>query len=97
MPSVAVPIATTTGWALRRSEYGENDGCEGAGQYIPFKATKAERLLTNDPRLSVQERYQTHQGYIEAIRKSVQTLVEQRFLLPEDADIYIRSAQESKM
>lgn len=97
LPPVAVPIATTTGWALRRSEYGENDGCEGAGQYIPFKATKAERLLTNDPRLSIQERYQTHQGYVEAIRKSVQKLVEQRFLLSEDADVYIRSAQESRL
>ncbi|GAB3780494.1 hypothetical protein GCM10028818_32800 [Spirosoma horti] len=97
LPSVAVPIATTTGWALRRSEYGENDGCEGAGQYIPFKATKAERLLTNDPRLSIQERYQTHQGYVEAIRKSVQKLVEQRFLLADDAAVYIKGAQENKM
>ena len=34
---------TTTGWALRRAEFGENDGCEAAGQYIPFKATHAER------------------------------------------------------
>lgn len=97
LPPVAVPIATTTGWALRRSEYGENDGCEGAGQYIPVKATKAERLLANDPRLSVQERYQTHKGYVEAVRKSVQKLVEQRFLLADDAEVYIKAAQESKM
>ncbi|AKD58363.1 hypothetical protein SD10_06185 [Spirosoma radiotolerans] len=97
LPPVAVPIATTTGWALRRSEYGENDGCEGSGQYIPFNMTKAERLLANDPRLSVQERYQTHEDYVEAVRKSVQKLVEQRFLLAEDAEAYVKAAQESKM
>jgi hypothetical protein len=97
LPPVAVPIATTTGWALRRSEFGENDGCESAGQYIPFKATKAERLSASDPRLSVEERYKTHVGYIATVRKSAQKLVEQRFLLAEDAEIYIRAAQESKL
>jgi hypothetical protein len=97
LPPVAVPVATTTGWALRRSEYGENDGCEGVGQYIPFKATKAERLSASDPRLSIQERYPTHEGYVDAVRKSVQKLVEQRFLLVEDAEMYIKAAQESKL
>ncbi|GAB3030875.1 alpha/beta hydrolase domain-containing protein [Spirosoma pulveris] len=97
LPPVASPIATTTGWALRRAEYGENDGCEGAGQYIPFKATKAERLSTNDPRLSIQERYQTHEGYVNAVRKSVQLLIKQRFLLAEDGEQYIKAAQERKL
>ncbi len=95
LPPVAVPTATTTGWALRRAGFGENDGCEGSGQNIPFKTTKAERSSTNDPRLSLQERYETHDGYVEAIQKSVQALAAQRFLLPEDAQQYIKSARES--
>ncbi len=95
LPPVAVPTATTTGWALRRADFGENEGCESAGQHIPFKLTRAERTAISDPRLSVQERYATHDGYVEAVRKSVRALVEKRFLLAEDAEQYIKTAQES--
>src|SRR5207244_10565042 len=63
LPAVEAPIGTTTGWALRRSDFGENDGCEAAGQYIPFKRTRAERLAAGDPRLSLEERYKDHDGY----------------------------------
>ena len=95
LPPVAVPTATTTGWALRRAGFGENDGCEGAGQYIPFKKTKAERLATNDPRLSLEERYQTHAGYVKAVTQAVNTLLTQRLLLPDDAREYIKTAEAS--
>ena len=97
LPSVAAPTATTTGWALRRAEFGENEGCEGSGQNIPFKATKAERLAVNDPRLSLEERYKTHEGYVTAIRRSVQELMKQRLLLSEDALEYIKNAEESNV
>ena len=57
LPPVEAPVATTTGWALRREGFSENEGCESDGQHIPFKKTKAERLAAGDPRLSLQERY----------------------------------------
>ncbi len=95
LPPVAVPTATTTGWALRRAGFGENEGCEGAGQNIPFRVTKAERVAANDPRLSLTERYQTHKGYVTAVRRWAEELVKQRFLLPEDAQNYIQSAEAS--
>ncbi|KAA9355312.1 alpha/beta hydrolase domain-containing protein [Larkinella humicola] len=95
LPPVAVPVATTTGWALRRTGFGENEGCEGAGQYIPFKVTKAERASANDPRLSLQERYQTHAGYVEAVRKAAQNLAKRRLLLAEDVQQYVKTAEES--
>lgn len=97
LPPVAVPTATTTGWALRRAEFGGNDGCEGAGQYIPFRQTKAERLAANDPRLSIEERYKTHEGYVTAVRRVVQQLVSQRLLLPADAQQYIQVAESSSV
>ncbi|MBD2755863.1 alpha/beta hydrolase domain-containing protein [Spirosoma validum] len=97
LPPVAAPTATTTGWALRRADFGENEGCEGSGQYIPFKTTKAERLAVNDSRLSLEERYKTHDGYVAAVRRSVQELVERRFLLAADAQEYIKNAQESNV
>ena len=43
LPDVRVPLNTYTGWALRAAGLGENDGCEGSGQRIPFPATKAAR------------------------------------------------------
>ena len=95
LPPVAAPTATTTGWALRRTDFGENEGCEGAGQNIPFKLTKADRLAANDPRLSLEERYHTHEGYVTAVRRSVQDLLKQRFLLAEDAQAYIQNAEAS--
>ncbi|GAA4408490.1 alpha/beta hydrolase domain-containing protein [Nibrella viscosa] len=100
LPPVAAPVATTTGWALRREGFGENDGCESAGQYIPFKKTKAERLSVSssgliDPRLSLEERYKTHQGYMKAVRQTAQTLARQRLLLDEDVQKYIQEAEAS--
>ena len=89
------PIATTTGWALRRDGFGENDGCEASGQHVPFKTTKAERLAAGDPRLSLEERYKTHDGYVAAVTKAAEKLEKQRFLLPADVQEYIKQAQAS--
>jgi hypothetical protein len=53
LPDVTVPLATYTGWALRRGAQA-NDGCEAAGQYIPFAKTTANRVASGDPRPSVE-------------------------------------------
>ncbi len=97
LPPVAVPVATTTGWALRRAGFGENDGCEAAGQNIPFASTQAERLLTNDPRASLVERYGTHANYVTAVTAAAQQLVSRRLLLREDADRYVSAANASNV
>ena len=95
LPEVAAPIATTTGWALRRAGFSENEGGEADGQHIPFKTTKAERLAAGDPRLSLEERYQDHDGYVRAVTKAAKKLEAQRFLLPADVKWYIEAAQAS--
>ena len=97
LPQVEAPIATTTGWALRRAGFGENDGGESDGQHIPFKTTKAERLAAGDPRLSLEERYQDHDGYVKAVTKAAKQLEEQRFLLPADVQRHIDAAQASSV
>ncbi|UFH53757.1 alpha/beta hydrolase domain-containing protein [Spirosoma sp. KNUC1025] len=97
LPNVAVPTATTTGWALRQAAYGENEGCEGAGQYVPFRSTKAERLAANDPRLSLEERYHTHEGYVTAVKKAVDELVKKRLLLADDVQEYLKTAEDSNV
>jgi hypothetical protein len=95
LPPVAAPIATTTGWALRRAGFSENEGGEADGQHIPFKTTRAERLAAGDPRLSLEERYQDHDGYVKAVTQAARKLEQQRFLLPEDVQKYIEEAQAS--
>lgn len=97
LPEVEAPVATTTGWALRRAGFSENEGCESDGQHIPFKATKAERIVAGDPRLSLEERYQDHDGYVKAVTKAAQKLGKQRFLLPDDVQRYINAAQASNV
>lgn len=95
LPAVAAPVGTTTGWALRRSGFGEPDGCEAAGQYIPFTRTRSERLATGDPRLSLEERYKNHEGYVSAVAAAVNALEKRRLLLPDDAKRYVAEAQVS--
>jgi hypothetical protein len=84
LPAVTVPLATYTGWALRRGIWA-NDGCEAAGQYIPFAGTKADRLASGDPRPSVEERYPSFAEYQSAVHRSIDGLVKDRLLLCEDA------------
>jgi len=84
MPPVEAPIATTTGWALRRAGFSENEGREENGQHIAFRRTKADRLAIGDPRLSLEERYKDHAGYVKAVQKAAEKLEKQGFLLPVD-------------
>jgi Alpha/beta hydrolase domain len=97
LPPVEAPIATTTGWALRRAEFGENEGCEANGQHIAFKSTRAERLAAGDPRRSLEERYASHDGYVAAVTKAAEKLQQQRFLLPADVQRYIEQAAASNV
>ena len=95
MPGVAAPTATTTGWALRRDEFGGPDGCESDGQNIPFAATKAERKASGDPRKSLQERYRDHDGYVKAVAKAARKLQKDGFLVEEDVQRFIAEAEAS--
>jgi hypothetical protein len=84
LPDVAVPLGTYTGWALRSGPQA-GDGCEAAGQFIPFAKTAAERKASGDPRLSLEERYASLAAYVTRVRVAVDDLVSRRLLLREDA------------
>jgi Alpha/beta hydrolase domain len=85
LPDVTVPLATYTGWALRRGPHA-HDGCEAAGQYIPFPKTKALREMSGDPRRSIEERYPSFEKYYDQVKRAVENMVRDRLLLCEDAD-----------
>ena len=86
-------MATTTGWNLRSAAFSLNDGCESTGTLIPFAPTVAARL-PGDPRLSLDERYGSHAGYVAAVTAAANTLAAQRLLLPADVQAYISAAQQ---
>jgi len=90
LPELTVPLATYTGWGLRSGVWA-NDGCESSGQYIPFKATKADRIAAGDPRPAVEERYHSYTQYRNKVVEAVDRLVRRRFMICDDTqDIVTR-------
>ncbi|MFG3023699.1 LLM class flavin-dependent oxidoreductase [Streptomyces sp. NPDC048254] len=94
-PMVAVPLATYTGWNTRAPGQGHGALHEFSGSTFPFAATEDERLITGDPRPSVQKRHQDADGYATAIRAAAEDLVARRFLLAEDVDRAVAAADWS--
>jgi hypothetical protein len=91
------PLGTYLGWNVIRAGFFAGQGCGFSGGYVPFARTKAERLANNDPRLSLEERYGTQDGYLCVVRRAAEQAVTDRFLLPEDAQRLIAEATASKV
>jgi Mg-chelatase subunit ChlI len=56
-----------------------------AGSYIPFAKTKEE----------LEERYKDNADYVRKLALAARTLIEERFLLPEDAERIISAARKT--
>jgi hypothetical protein len=89
------PLGTYLGWNITAEGFHKDKLCMYAGGMVPFARTHAERIANGDPRLSLEERYGTHAGYVEAVRKAAANAVAQRFLLQKDADALITAAEAS--
>jgi hypothetical protein len=88
-----VPIGTYTGWNQYRADWFPDQPCTLVGSFVPFAATKAERIAAGDPRLSLEERYPTPGAYITAMRIATDKLISARFLLPDDAARLVAEAE----
>lgn len=85
LPELAVPLATYTGWNLFNERSGPTDVVSSMqGSFIPFARTRAEREQMNDPRRSVEERYQSRDQYLALVSKAATALVEKGYLLKDD-------------
>lgn len=91
------PLGTYLGWNVTRSGFYKGRVCGFSGGFLPFAKTKAEREATGDPRLSLEERYRDHAGYVAAVKAAVERLSQQKFLLPVDAERLIREAEASNV
>ena len=80
-----VPLGTYTGWNPIGSGILKGRERSLAGGYIPFAKTRAERLASEDPRLSIEERYPSLHAYVAAATREAAALVADRWLLPDDA------------
>jgi hypothetical protein len=84
---VAVPLATYTGWNLRRRAAGAEAMLAAlSGSYLPLPRTEAERKVAGDPRESVEKRYGSFTEYRRRWEKEAAGMVQQRYLLKEDAE-----------
>ena len=97
LPAVQVPLGTYTGWNLRPCGLAEDELAGLLGSYIPFAKTQTERRKTGDPRLSLEERYKDRADYVRQVSRAARILVEQRYLLPEDAERLIAEAKNTEL
>lgn len=104
------PLGTYVGWNLATTGWYGPDASNGPGSvaqvfagagnsggYLPFWDTRANRTSDGDPRLSLEERYGTHDGYVCVVTAAANQAVQQRFLLPSDATTLISNAAASNV
>jgi hypothetical protein len=89
------PLGTYTGWNPVASGFFKGHIQALGGGFLPFAKTKAERTSKGDPRLSLEERYGTHDGYVARVRAATARLVAQGFMLQDDAERLIGEAEKS--
>jgi hypothetical protein len=97
LPAIQIPRGTYTGWNLQRRGLAEDELSGLLGSYIPFPKTRAECYRNRDPRPSLQERYKNTADYVRQVAHAARSLVEQRYLLPEDAERMINEAKKLRM
>jgi Alpha/beta hydrolase domain len=91
------PLGTYLGWNVVKAGFHQGQLCNYAGGMVPFAKTKAERLANEDPRLSLEERYGSHEGYVQTVKASAQKAMAAGFLLKQDADALIDQADKSNV
>ena len=91
-----VPLGTNTGWNIRSGSRSP-DLCGLNGSYIPFEKDAASRQKKGDPRLSLEERYHDHKGFVKAVDKASSDLVKERFMMKEDATTFMKAAATAQI
>ena len=93
LPDVEVPLATHSGWGLRKAGFAEGQLCGLNGVYVPLSRDAAERAAKRDPRPSIAERYATQDMYVQRVRAAAEQLQAQGYLLAEDVPRWVERAR----
>jgi Alpha/beta hydrolase domain len=91
LPTLVAPVATHTGWNLRKAGFAEGALCGNIGSMIPFAKTKEDRQKAGDPRLSLAERYPNPGDRAAVIERTARQLVQDRLLLEDDVQSYLQA------
>jgi Alpha/beta hydrolase domain len=91
------PLGTYLGWNITTTGFHAGQVCNYVGGMIAFAHTLAERTLSGDPRLSLQERYGSHNGYVLAVKNAAGNAWRQGYLLPQDMISLVSQAQASNV
>lgn len=93
MPDVAVPLGTATGWVFRPGAMGSpHELFLLRGAWVPFATTKGQRIKTQDPRPSLEERYASKEDYLAKVREVLVDLIARRFLDESDLEPQLKQA-----
>jgi hypothetical protein len=94
MPDVAVPLGTHTGWNIAVPQLRDLGYLAGlVGSFLPFAATRNDRISSGDARRSIEERYGSRRAYLDDVRRASEALVRERFLLADDVPALLRRAE----
>jgi hypothetical protein len=94
------PLGTYLGWnvtAAGDKPFHQHEICNYVGGMVPFARSKTERESRGDTRLSLEERYGDHAGYVQAVKRAAQRARQEGFLLQPDADQLIEAAEKSRV
>ena len=98
------PLGTYLGWNITAGPgdvgydgrpFHAGQVCNYVGGMVPFFKKKEDRLAAGDPRLSLEERYGTHAGYVAAVTAAANNAFNLGYLLAADRDALIGQAEAS--
>src|SRR5437773_3024554 len=78
------PLGTYLGWNITSSGFHVGQVCNYVGGMVPFAIKKADRQA-GDPRPSLEERYGTHKGYVNAVKAAANNAACQDYLIAASA------------
>jgi len=93
LPDVEVPLATHSGWGLRKTGFAPGQLCGLNGIYVPLARDAGERAAKRDPRASIAERYATRDSYVQRVQAAASQLQTQGFMLAEDVPRWVERAK----
>jgi hypothetical protein len=91
LPAVAVPLQTFGGW---NAPLENNCGDMSVFAY-PFARTRFERTMKNDPRPSLEERYEGPADYVARFESAAAALTRDGYLLEADAAALVEGARKT--
>lgn len=95
LPEITVPLATYTGWNLRSPAIGApTQRISFLGSFSPFPLTGGEPTGALDPRVPISKRYASYDAYRVKFQQALDVLVQQRYILPEDAPQFLDRSKE---